>query len=151
MMIRINVIIIFTLTSTMILEGQSKDSLIYKPLDPYYFHLQFITDTNSILIDVREFFEFRRSRIKDAVNLPSTRDLLSVTNTKSKEASVFLYCTTDYRSKRAAEVLFENGFRRLYVLEGGISFWKKEGMPVETKKLRRINANENVPDTTGKL
>jgi rhodanese-related sulfurtransferase len=121
----------------MILNGQSQDSPIYKSLDPYYFHLQFLTDSNSILIDVREFFEFKRSRIRDAVNLPSSKELLSMADTLSTGASVFLYCTTDYRSKRAAEFLFENGFRKLYVLDGGISFWKKEGMPVESKRLRR--------------
>jgi rhodanese-related sulfurtransferase len=136
-MTRLKLIIIIALTSTLILNGQSKDSPIYKTLDPYYFHLQFLNDSNSILIDVREFFEFRRSRIRDAVHLPSSKDLLTVADTISKETSIFLYCATDYRAIRAAEILYENGFRKIYVLDGGISFWKKEGMPVESKRLRR--------------
>jgi rhodanese-related sulfurtransferase len=136
-MIRFRLIFFFFITGSLILQGQSPDTIKYKLLDPYYFHLKFITDSSSVMIDVREFFEFRRSRIKDAVNVPMTRGFRSVSDTLNKETAVFLYCTTDYRAKHAAAAFYENGFRKIYVLEGGMVFWKKEGMPMETQRLHK--------------
>ncbi len=142
-MIRFRLIFILFTIGAAILQGQSRDTLKYKLLDPYYFHLKFITDSSSVMIDVREFFEFRKSRIKDAVNVPMSRGFKSVSDTINKESAIFLYCTTDYRAGHAAATFYENGFRKIYVLEGGIVLWKKEGMPVETQKFHREKYKKN--------
>ena len=142
-MVRFRLIFLFFTTCAAILQGQSQDTLKYKLLDPYYFHLKFITDSSSVMIDVREFFEFRKSRVKDAVNVPMSRGFKSVSDTLKKESAIFLYCTTDYRAGHAAAAFYENGFRKIYVLEGGIVLWKKEGMPMETQKFHRKTYKKN--------
>jgi thioredoxin 1 len=117
--------------------AQVPDSVKYKSLDPYYFHLDYLKTDTALLVDVREFFEFRRQRIKDAVNIPSSGNLEKSYDTINKNCSLFLYCTTDYRSERVAKKLYDIGFRKLFSLEGGIVAWRKEGFPVEKKKVKR--------------
>lgn len=117
--------------------AQVPDSVKYKSLEPYYFHLDYLKTDTALLVDVREFFEFRRQRIKDAVNIPSSGNLEKSYDTINKNCTLFLYCTTDYRSERAARRLYDIGFRKLYSLEGGIVAWRKDGFPIEKKKVKR--------------
>lgn len=124
-------IIIFLCNYNVITFGQISDTSRYRSLEPYDFHLQYLRIDSSLLIDVREFFEFRRMRIKGAINIPSSGDIESAADTLNRNFALFLYCSTDYRSRRAADLLSEKGFKKLYNLEGGIVAWKKDGMPVE--------------------
>ncbi len=128
---RIRAAVIILLINLFPAAGQVADSLKYISLDPYYFHLQYLKEDSAILIDVRLPFEFRGRIIKDAINIPSSREMKKLTDTITKDRALFLYCTTDDRSRRAAELLYDQGFRKLYNLEGGIVAWKKEKMPVE--------------------
>jgi rhodanese-related sulfurtransferase len=84
----------------------------------------------ALILDVRLPFEFRGRRIRNAINVPSQRHLNEMADTLGTDYYLFLYCTDGYRSKKAAEILYERGFRRLYNLEGGIVAWRKEGMPI---------------------
>jgi rhodanese-related sulfurtransferase len=129
------VIILFLLLSTGSLNSQIPDSLRYKSLEPYDFHLQYLRIDSSLLLDVREFFEFKKSRIRDAINIPSSGNIEVAADTLDKNYALFLYCSTGYRSKRAAILLSEKGFKRLYNLEGGIVAWKKDGMPVDKGRI----------------
>lgn len=117
--------------------GQTADSVKYINLEPYDFHLNWLKDNNAMLIDVREYFEYKRSRIRDAVNIPSSGNLDFASDTLNKDLALFLYCTTDYRSIRVARVFAEKGFRKVYNLTGGIRAWREDGFPVERKKLGR--------------
>jgi thioredoxin 1 len=131
------VIIIILLVFCSSLSAQVPDSLKYRSLSPEDFRNAYQKEPNAVLIDVREFFEFRSSRIKGAINIPSSGDPVSATDTIPKDNSLFLYCTTGFRSKRVARDLYDKGFLRLYSLEGGIVAWKKEGLPVSRKKVKR--------------
>jgi rhodanese-related sulfurtransferase len=117
-------------------SAQVTDSLKYKSLDPYYFHLNYLKEEKAILIDVREPFEFRGKRLKDAVNIPASGNLEFAADTINKEFALFFYCTTDYRSKRVAVKFYDYGFRKIYNLEGGIVAWRKEGMGVSRRRVR---------------
>jgi rhodanese-related sulfurtransferase len=89
-----------------------------------------------LLVDVREVFEYKGKRIRDAVNIPSSGNLDFASDTIDKEYALFFYCTTDYRSNKVARFFYDKGFRKLYSLDGGIARWKKEGMEVEKRKKR---------------
>jgi rhodanese-related sulfurtransferase len=108
----------------------------YQSLEPYDFHLQYLRDDSAMLVDVREHFEFRRNRIHGAVNIPASGNLDFATDTIDRNIVLFLYCSTDYRSRRAGEFFSEKGFTKVFSLEGGIVRWKKEGFPVE-KRLKK--------------
>jgi len=120
-----------------LINAQEMDSIKFISLSPKEFQETYNNQTSPILIDVREFFEYKKSRLKSAINIPSSGDLDSVADTLNKDRSLFLYCTSGFRSKRVAKYFCAKGFSQVYSLEGGIMAWRKEGQPIERKKLKR--------------
>ena len=120
-----------------VITGQIPDSLKYTSLKPGDFQEACQNDDKALLIDVREFFEYKKSRIDNAVNIPSSGNLDNSADTLNKESSLFLYCTSGYRSRRVAKHFYDKGFLKLYSLDGGINEWKKAGLPVNRKKIRK--------------
>jgi len=116
--------------------SQLPDSLKYISLRPVEFQATYLKSEKAVLIDVREFFEYRKSRLKNAINIPSSGNLESSADTLDKHADLFLYCTSGFRSKRVAKFFFDKGLHKSYSLDGGITAWKKEGMPVERKRIK---------------
>ena len=132
-------IIIFALFLTLqcTLPAQDSYTVTYISLDPYYFHLEYLIDSTSILIDVREFFEYRHARIKDAVHIPTSKGFDAAADTIGMERSLFLYCYNDFRSRTAAEFFISKGYTKVYNLEGGIIRWRRDNMPVDRSRVRR--------------
>lgn len=118
-------------------ECQITDSLKFKSLPPQEFLDAYQKSGRAILADVREFFEYKKSRINDAVNIPSSGNLEFTADTIDKNIDLFLYCTSGFRSKRVAKYFSGKGFEHLYSLDGGIMAWRKCKFPVNRKKLRR--------------
>jgi len=116
---------------------QVPDSLKYKLLPPVEFDSAYQKAEKPLMIDVREFFEYKKSRLKDAINIPSSGDLESAADTLDKNRDFFFYCTSGFRSKRVAKFFSEMGFTKTYSLDGGIMAWKKEKLPVEKKKIKK--------------
>ena len=132
--------LLFYIGTLLQLEGQVTDSVKYKSLNPHDFHLKYLQTDSSILMDVREPFEYKGNRIKGSVNIPASGDLDKVTDTLNKKTSLFIYCTSGFRSSNAAIKLYNKGFRKLYNLEGGIKAWRKDRMPVQKGRIRRKRA-----------
>jgi len=130
-------IILFILILSATSNGQVPDSLKYKSLRPAEFQLAYQKAEKPMLIDVREFFEYKKSRLKDAVNIPSSGHLESATDSIDKNSDLFFYCTSGFRSKRVAKFFYDKGFLKTYSLDGGIMAWKREGMLIIRKKIRR--------------
>ena len=116
--------------------GQSCDSLGFIPLQPRDFLEKFNNSSSALLIDVREPFEYKKSRISGAINLPSSGKIDLASDTMNRAKPCFLYCTSGFRSDRVAGRLAAKGFVQIYSLQGGISKWKKEGLPVSRKKVK---------------
>ena len=128
------IIIVFTCCA---ISAQVPDSAKFQSVDPYYFHLNYLKTDPALLVDVREFFEFKRSRIKDAINIPISSSLKKAADTIDHDCAMFLYCTTDSRSDWVAKKLYDLGFRKVYSLKGGLVAWKKDGYPVEKKRIKK--------------
>lgn len=131
-------LILFSLVVFEFAYSQQADTIKYRSLSPYDFHLEYLRDDSAMLIDVREFFEYKKSRINSAVNIPSSDDLTTSADSIGKGKSLFIYCTTGYRSKRVSKFFTEHGFYKVYNLDGGISAWKKEDMPVDKKRKKKL-------------
>lgn len=115
--------------------GQSvPDSLKYRSLGPAMFQQQYLSEDTALLIDVREYFEYKGNRIKGAVNIPASGNLEFASDTITKSIPLYFYCTSGFRSNRVAKFFYDKGFRDLYSLNGGISGWRKEGLRVEKKR-----------------
>jgi rhodanese-related sulfurtransferase len=48
------------------------------------------------------------------------------------EKPIALVCTTDRRSKKAAQILGKEGFADVHVILGGMTQWNKDALPVNT-------------------
>jgi rhodanese-related sulfurtransferase len=131
------VFLLFYTISLLQLEAQVPDTVKYKSLDPNNFYQQYLRRDSSILIDVREPFEFKSQRIKNSINIPASGNLDKAADTINKKLSLFLYCTSGFRSAKTAEKLYDKGFRKLYNLKGGITAWRKDGMPVVKSREHR--------------
>ena len=87
-----------------------------------------IQDSDYTLIDVRTQDEFDLGHIDGAINLDFysetfQNDILSL----PKNETIVIYCRTNNRSSKTANILKENGFKEISVLEGGITEWVKNG------------------------
>ena len=83
---------------------------------------------NVKLIDVRTPTEFDSGHIQDAVNIDFfsesfQTDILSL----NKDSKIILYCRTNNRSSKSADLLKNNGFKDISVIMGGVSEWVKNG------------------------
>ena len=117
--------------------AQDADTTKYENLSASDFELNYRKEDKALLIDVREFFEYRKSRLKNAINIPSSGNLEFASDTISKDNALYLYCTSGFRSKRAAAFFGKQGFRKVYSLDCGIKGWKQEGKPIEKRRIRR--------------
>ena len=77
------------------------------------------------LIDVRTPGEYNRSHLKKAVNINMySTNFLTEIGKLDKNREVYLYCQIGNRSRYAAKILSQQGFTKVYDLEGGISNWQ---------------------------
>jgi rhodanese-related sulfurtransferase len=129
--------LLFYMLTLLKLVGQIPDSLKYKSLKPYDFHLLYLQTDSSMLIDVREPFEFKGNRIKGSINIPASGNLEKAADTINKKLTLFLYCTSGFRSSKTAEKLYDKGLRKLYNLKGGITAWRKDRMPVQKGRRKK--------------
>ena len=79
------------------------------------------------LVDVRTPGEYEEGHIDNALNIDVTDDAF-VKNIEQldKEKPVMVYCRSGHRSARAAEILKEKGFKKIYNLDGGFMAWESE-------------------------
>lgn len=134
---KLHCLFIFILFVSSGVSAQNVDSLSYTSLKPAAFREELAQVYQPLIVDVREFFEFRKSRLIGAINIPGSGSIDVPADTIDKARHIFLYCTSGFRSKRIAQKFAENGFIHVYSLDGGITGWKKEGNPVDRRKLRK--------------
>lgn len=87
---------------------------------------------NIQLIDVRTPKEYAEGHLKNAENINFyDDDFLQQMEKLDKEKPVYIYCRSGGRSGKAAKQLAEEGFTKIYDLDGGILKWNKENLPTE--------------------
>ncbi|MFC2145618.1 rhodanese-like domain-containing protein, partial [Actinomycetota bacterium] len=85
-------------------------------------------DKDYIILDVRTQDEFNEGHLEKA-RLISVDDLDKVLDVLPKNKPIIVYCQSGVRSRKAAEILVNNGFSQVYDM-GGILGWQKEGYPI---------------------
>tara|TARA_Y100000994_G_C15389576_1_gene316800 strand:- start:26 stop:412 length:387 start_codon:yes stop_codon:yes gene_type:complete len=88
------------------------------------------------LIDVRTKSEYESGFIESGLNIDFfsdtfESDILSL----NKNSKIILYCRTNNRSTKTANLLKKNGFKDISVIEGGITDWVKNGNDIVYPKL----------------
>ncbi len=84
------------------------------------------------LVDVRTADEYGVSHLKDAQNICVTEDdFQEKVKTLDKDEPVYVYCKSGGRSARAAKILADLGFTKIYDLKGGITAWEEDGLETD--------------------
>jgi rhodanese-related sulfurtransferase len=82
------------------------------------------------LVDVREPQEYMLEKIGGAEFLPMSR--FSPQDLPAEDGKpVVLYCATGNRTRHAAAMVLADGAGKIAHLEGGITAWKRAGLPTE--------------------
>jgi rhodanese-related sulfurtransferase len=94
-----------------------------------------ITAEKPFILDVRSPKEFYDHCISGAVNIPVQQLSERIPEIRQfKDKPILVYCSLGIRSVLASNLLFENGFTRIYNLKSGSNTWKKAGFPIEKTK-----------------
>ncbi|MDH5599517.1 MAG: rhodanese-like domain-containing protein [Cyclobacteriaceae bacterium] len=101
-------------------------------LPPKKYQEKFINTEDKLIIDVRTPGEVANGKIAGAVNInynsPQFKNELAKLD---KNKTYFIYCAVGGRSSGARRVMNQMGFNKVYDLQGGISAWSSQGMPLE--------------------
>jgi thioredoxin len=124
-----NRFLFFTFTTLFPLFGKAQQASL-RNISAVEFQKLIISDRGTLL-DVRTSSEFSNGHINSAsqlnyYDLGFKQKLLLL----PKDQPVYLYCNTGYRSKRAAQILTENGYQKVFNLEHGIMEWNLHNFPV---------------------
>ena len=95
----------------------------FESLDAEAFE-QVISDTSVVRLDVRSIDEYASGHIAKAININVMKDdfKTKATSLLPKDKTIALYCRSGRRSKKAAGILVENGYK-VVELNSGISGW----------------------------
>ena len=91
----------------------------------------FIASANPLILDVRTPGEYESGHLANSVLIPVQEFQARVGElAQHKNDPVFVYCRSGNRSTVAAKILVDQGFTKVVNLRGGISEWRKTGLPV---------------------
>jgi rhodanese-related sulfurtransferase len=90
-----------------------------------------ISNTNTTLVDVREYAEYANGRVSGAKLLPLS-ELAPRHKEIEKDHSIFVICRSGIRSAVAQKRLNALGFRHVVNVKGGFDAWKAVNLPVES-------------------
>lgn len=77
-------------------------------------------ENNIMIIDVRNFQEYGVSHLKNSINIPVC-NIQKCCNMlpQNKNNKILLYCLNGARAQKAASILFDMGYKNLYMWDGG--------------------------------
>ena len=85
----------------------------------------------SQFVDVRTRDEYSTGHARRARSIP-LNELRANLDRLEKNEPVYLICQSGRRSKEAAEILKESGFKWVFNVTGGTDEWTAQGLPMET-------------------
>ncbi len=108
-------------------KGEAKTLEMISPKDAY----ALVSKNPQVkLLDVRSALEFNETHLKDSINIPIDMLNLKLNSLSQSSQSYIVFCRTGNRSPMAADMLLQSGISSVKVMEGGITRWQKERLPV---------------------
>ncbi len=108
-------------------EGEAASFGIISPRETMAFIAK---DPKVKLLDVRSALEFVQAHIKDSLNVPIDIIPAKIDELSRSKQGYIVFCRTGNRSPMAADMLMQAGIPNVKLMEGGITRWQKEGLPV---------------------
>ena len=101
-------------------------------LSPQQFQQQLKNTPDAVLLDVRTLEEVQAGRIKGEINFDfKSAEFPILIKGLDKSKAYFVYCASGVRSGKAADQMRNEGFEKVYTLEGGIKAWEEAKLPVQ--------------------
>ncbi len=94
-----------------------------------------LINQGATVVDVREKAGFEGGHIVDAINLAASELVASAESRLKKKRSVLLVCDSGTRSIRLVGELRKAGYDS-WSLEGGLTAWRRDNLPVVTGRPR---------------
>ncbi len=83
------------------------------------------------VLDVRTADEVAQGKIEGALEIDFySPDFLDQVSQISKDQEIYLYCAVGARSEEAVRLLIQQGYTKVYHLQGGIQGWAQQGLPI---------------------
>jgi rhodanese-related sulfurtransferase len=121
--------LIFFLFQTSYLFAQSADSATVVPAATFE---KMLKKKKNILVDVRTPEEMTEGHIENATNLDFLDESFPEKIERlNKNKTYLLYCRSGKRTAKAGAMMKAAGFKKIYMLDGGITSWVEEGKTVE--------------------
>jgi UPF0176 protein len=97
---------------------------------------ELLQDDNTIVIDMRNHYEYEVGHFVKAVEIPSDtfREQLPMAvemMKQHKDKNIIMYCTGGIRCEKASAYMLHNGFNNVFHLEGGIINYAKQAKEEE--------------------
>lgn len=85
------------------------------------------------IIDVRTQAEYQSGHLFYAENIDvNSPEFEALIENLNKDKPICVYCKSGGRSAKAAKILEQKGFKKVYDLKGGIVKWQKDGKEIQT-------------------
>lgn len=81
-----------------------------------------------VILDVRTVSEYESGHLEGSINIP-VEVLSGRLSELNPDDELLVYCRTGNRSTTAVGILRENGYDRIYHMDGGITAWMSAGFP----------------------
>lgn len=125
-------LLILLLTCIMTISCKSQTSENYRSMTAFAFQEKIKAEKKPQILDVRSTQEFVTGHIENAININwNGDDFNEKIKLFDKTKPIFVNCQGGGRSKKAADRLFSLGFKIIYELNGGISDWKLNNLPLK--------------------
>lgn len=108
-------------------EGQAAALEMISPKDALALSKK---DERIVLLDVRSALEFSEVHIDGSINIPIDMIGAKISDLSQTKQSFIVLCRTGNRSPMAADMLMQSGIPNVRVMQGGMTRWQKEGLPV---------------------
>lgn len=96
--------------------------------------VQLMNNDDIVVLDVREPSETAAGKITKAIQIPVGAVKTRIAELdKHKNKTVLVYCKTGARSGAACKELSNNGFDKVYSLNGGLLAWQEAHLPISKK------------------
>ncbi|MBN3136938.1 rhodanese family protein [Pectobacterium punjabense] len=112
-----------------------------------------LVDEGAILIDIRQPEEYAREHIAQARLHPLNPAVgYALPEDVRKGKTIIFHCLSGMRSAQNAEILMQSAFpATVFLLNGGMTAWKKAGFPTEINNKQPIDVMRQVQIAAGVL
>ena len=84
---------------------------------------------NAVVFDIRPLDAYRNGHIINSIHASDT-DFEQQRMDKYKQKPIVIVCVKGIRATELSKKLTDNGFKKVYVLSGGITNWQAENLPL---------------------